>query len=396
MTALSRATILLGVTLAPAFAWASEPATAGATDGGLTARELGFAPAPGGPPGVIHGIINGEAARVDDYPAAGGLLLNARLEVPGYGVFPYVSFLCSSTLIAPDVVMLAAHCVDELALTGGQGTITEMEFGWSREADLSGFGPRVADWPEDNIMVRAWAKHEDFNLYRLRLGLADNHDIALIFLEEPLLDVAPALLPTADEGATLSEGDRVIAVGWGQQTATSGSQAPPRGTFAIKMMGESPISELGPEEMKVGEEREDVRKCHGDSGGPSFFFLPEGETETDDLMRVVGVTSHAYDSSDCSRTGGVDTRVDHHLDWIDATMRAACDDGTRVWCDEPGILPTTYNDEPEVEDTDAVAEGTSEDERKGGLGCASVSGRGWAVAGLIGGLGLALSRRRRR
>lgn len=347
--------------------------------------------------GVIHGIINGEAAQVDDHPTAGGLLIEATLRVPGYGNFPYVSFLCSSTLIAPDVILLAAHCVDEAALTGGQGELTALQFGWSRQADLSGFGPRRADWPEDTVMIRGWVKHEDFNVYRLRIGLADNHDIALAFLDTPILDVAPALLPTAEEGAALEVGDRVIAVGWGQQSATSQTEAPPPGTFAIKMMGESTIVEMSDEEMKIGEERTDVRKCHGDSGGPSYFFLPEAES--DDLMRVVGVTSHAYDYTDCYRTGGVDTRVDHHLEWIDETLRAACEDGTRVWCDEPGILPTSYNDLPEdeAEADGAVADG--EDEGKGGLGCAAAPARGdvgFALFGAVGAVGaLGLARRRR-
>ena len=51
-----------------------------------------------------------------------------------------------------------------------------------------------------------------------------------------------------------------------------------------------------------------------------------------------GVTSHAYDDSDCFETGGVDTRVDAFLDWIDDEMRLRCDDGTRAWCEVPGIV----------------------------------------------------------
>ena len=383
--------------LGPAVAWAAGPVeVSGEVSGeaGLTVdRAEGAADIEAAPSGLVHGIINGEAATEADYPAAGGLLIDATLQVPGYGIFPYISFLCSSTLIAPDVVLLAAHCVDELALTGGQGEITAMQFGWSRQADLSGFGPRRADWPEDTVMVRQWVKHEDFNIRRLGIGISDNYDIALLFLETPVLDVRPALLPTPEEGADLAVADRVIAVGWGQQTATSSTQAPPAGTFALKMMGESAIAELGDPEMKIGEERTDVRKCHGDSGGPSFYFLPEAET--DDLMRLVGVTSHAYDYTDCFRTGGVDTRVDYHLDWIDAELRAACEDGTRVWCEEPGILPTTYNDLPDDEDAGGDAVSGEEDEGKGGLACATGGGPRSVGLAWIGVLGLLVVRRTR-
>jgi hypothetical protein len=136
------------------------------------------------------------------------------------------------------------------------------------------------------------------------------------------------------------------------------------GTFAVKQMGESFIARLAQYEMQIGLAESDVRKCHGDSGGPTFLNI---DTTTDDPMRVIGITSHTYDASDCARTGGVDTRVDYYLDWIDAHMRSACDDGTRVWCDEPGILvpPTT----PVPEDT-GVAAVASNDGEEAKQGCA--------------------------
>ena len=40
--------------------------------------------------------------------------------------------------------------------------------------------------------------------------------------------------------------------------------------------------------------------------------------DSGDGYRVIGVTSHAYDESDCNETGGVDTRSDYFLDWIEA------------------------------------------------------------------------------
>jgi len=56
-------------------------------------------------------------------------------------------------------------------------------------------------------------------------------------------------------------------------------------------------------------------------------------------VRVIGVTSHAYDWTDCREKGGVDTRVDYYLDWIDDEMRTRCESDERVWCDEEGIIP---------------------------------------------------------
>ena len=51
-------------------------------------------------------IINGEDAEASEYPQTGAMI--AQIEG-----FPGPLFMCSSTLVAPDTVLLAAHCVDE-------------------------------------------------------------------------------------------------------------------------------------------------------------------------------------------------------------------------------------------------------------------------------------------
>jgi hypothetical protein len=61
--------------------------------------------------------------------------------------------------------------------------------------------------------------------------------------------------------------------------------------------------------------------------------------------RVIGVTSHAYDDSICLK-GGIDTRVDAWLDWVDSKMRAGCESKTRSWCEIEGIILPDYATEP--------------------------------------------------
>ena len=58
--------------------------------------------------------------------------------------------------------------------------------------------------------------------------------------------------------------------------------------------------------MQIGSGSETSRKCHGDSGGPTYMDVT---TTSDVKQRVIGVTSHAYDESDCAK-GGIDTRID--------------------------------------------------------------------------------------
>ena len=65
------------------------------------------------------GIINGEDATADDFPMTGGMLMDATLNFGGAGGYDMRMFVCSSTLIAPDVVLLAAHCIDPAAMTYG-------------------------------------------------------------------------------------------------------------------------------------------------------------------------------------------------------------------------------------------------------------------------------------
>ena len=101
-----------------------------------------------------EGIINGEDASRDDYPMTGGILMSARIE-SSFGGGDFQSFICSSTLIAPDVVLTAAHCVDiellEYSTTFGFGTLEDVQQVWSRDADLSMYdGMRSGQpWPDD-------------------------------------------------------------------------------------------------------------------------------------------------------------------------------------------------------------------------------------------------------
>jgi hypothetical protein len=316
-------------------------------------------------------IINGDLATEDDYPMAGGLLMSG--SVFGYA---FDTFVCSSTLIAPDVVLLAAHCLDEYVFTFGLAEIDDKELWWTRQADLTSWDgqSRNPDLPSDAIEVVGYTIHEGFDIQRMQLGTAENNDIALMFLAEALTDAPIAYLPTADEATQIDQDDIVTVVGWGQQIATGQQEMPPAGSFAIKIQGESHIAELDEFEFQVGLLEDDVRKCHGDSGGPSFLDV---ETDSTESMRLIGVTSHAYDQSDCNETGGVDTRVDAFLEWIDSEMVVACEDGTRVWCDDvTGILPPP---QPAVSDKDELEGGKEE----GRAGCSALAASsGFLVAGL--------------
>jgi hypothetical protein len=328
-------------------------------------------------------IINGTPATIDDYPMAGAYMFGATFQAAGNREIRMV--LCSSTLIAPDTVMLAAHCVDPEVLRASLGSYRDLQLYWSRQADLSNFsGMGAPDWPDDAVSVLDTAKNPDFEYRTMRMGLAENNDIGLAFLSQALT-TPNGYLPTVDEAAQIVVNNPVAIVGWGQQTDDT---TPPRGTYGEKMMGNSFIAELGDAEMQIGATVTDVRKCHGDSGGPTFMNVT---TDSPEIMRVIGVTSHSYDTSDCKRKGGVDTRVDAHLDWINSEMTARCENGSRVWCDVPGIIPPPA---PIPVDTGSDASDDSKDDTAGTCGCSSKTPAKSAFP-LVLALGLIVRRKRR-
>jgi hypothetical protein len=304
-------------------------------------------------------IINGANATGEEFPAAGAVLV----EYSGG-----VALQCSSSLIAPDVVILAAHCVDPTVV----GVETFDAVGWSREPDLTAFQQGTA-WPDDVVMGSDWTVPSDWDIAALQMGLALNHDVGLLFLEEPILDVPLAWLPTEAEAAQIAEGSPVSIVGWGMDDAED------QASYGVEHFGDSTIDALSDYEFQVGAATDAVRKCHGDSGGPTFMKV---ESDASVPTRMIGVTSHTWDETDCLETGGVDTRVDYYLDWIDEQMSARCDDGTRAWCDLPGVLPppVPHSDAELLEDLALV-------------GCATAGSR--AGLGLVLGAALLVAARRR-
>ncbi len=324
---------------------------------------------PGGHPEPTP-IINGEEADEELFPHTGGLLV--RLDELGQ---EGIMLACSSTLIAPDVVLAAAHCVDPMSFCLVEEQCV-VEVGWSQKANLAAYAELTTAWPDDVIMANEWEMHPNWDLYALAYGLAANKDIALIFLSEAVEDVTPALLATELEAEEIAEGDEVKIVGWGQQESDLS------GATGVKMWGVSDISRLSTYEMQIGAAYESVRKCFGDSGGPTFRDFPDSKSELKE--RLIGVTSHTYDSTYCEETGGVDTRVDYYRSWIAAEMVGRCQAGTRVWCETEGII------EPPVEPK--TMDELVQDIRL--VGCASGGARGGVWASLIA-IGLTLGRRYR-
>ena len=300
--------------------------------------------------GGQQNIINGEDGTIDDFPMTGGLIYEGFVT---YGASPFGtpppgqarSFACSSTLIAPDVVLLAAHCVDEAVLSQ-DGSIDNLTFYWSRQSDLSNVISPSSPLPDDAVQAWDWAFPDEWsidNINDLSVG-APKHDIALLFLDEALLDVPYAVLISEDEADQIETGAEVDVVGWGIQEPIGtldlllGSPT----TSGFKQIASSVIADVGTFEFQVGASPSDARKCKGDSGGPTFLTV---ESDSDELMRLIGTTSRSADESLCESKGGYDTRLDAYLEWIEDEMASRCESGERAWCEDPDIItPEDYDE----------------------------------------------------
>ena len=307
-------------------------------------------------------IIGGQAEA--SFPAAGILLEQGQ-------------FFCSSTLIAPQWVLSAAHCF------GGQGGAGNGRV-WGVGA---GQDQLEATYEIEQVII-----HPGF---RDTLGGDANgvvagdlfYDIAMVKLAQPVQGVEPIPLLRALD---TSRAQQATLVSFGADF-THGPGTDRGG--GVKRRTEVTFEVFQQHNMKY--ENRGTSACRGDSGGPALFAQPDGG------WAVGGVTS--WGDLSCAEFGWY-ARVDTSLDFIEGTMngQGGAQPGAQPepqpqpgeWPEEepgeqpgaqPGEWPEEPGDQPEMP-PEAQPEAPAGDDCEHGepppeaAGCEDWDGDGWCDA----------------
>jgi len=227
----------------------------------------------------------------------------------------------SGVLIGPNVVLTAAHVVSP-----------ELEASGDRHHVYFGVDTRPGI-VKDVAFSRKVIRHPQYNKEKIE------HDIALIILDEPV----PQCNPLALAGPRDIEKHKCLVVaGYGlTETGMQGIRHK-----ALLFIAENP-TKYGAYNYETVAGGRGVDACMGDSGGPCFIRTQrDGRT----VYLVAAVVSRGIQGRALCGDGGVEVRVDQHLDWI---VRVARENGGKIaWShnsleSKPGMVWSRNDSDPQ-------------------------------------------------
>lgn len=234
---------------------------------------------------------------------------------------------CTGTLVHPQVVAFAAHCMDPNTSWATPGRVM---FGEDIEAPVRKV--EVLDCQ----MHPSW--DSGFNAF----------DLAACVLAEPVTDVPIVPLIMGCEVEALQPGGEVVIVGFGATNATLDEEGNPIAVGSgRKRFTTQTLTDIFPDENEIVMVGPDKGGCFGDSGGPTFVALADG------TWRTVGAASTLHPESFPDENGeicGFGTVYDvfwNEMDWLEQLFGidvTPCHDSSGNWTPTsscvgfPGVL----------------------------------------------------------
>ncbi|MFH1434382.1 MAG: trypsin-like serine protease [Pseudomonadota bacterium] len=251
---------------------------------------------------AILPVINGV-----EYPNPDVVTLSASQQLAvGAIITNYGGSLCTATLIAPNIVLTAAHCI---AYSG----IFTISFQGGRDIRGEDYSFAATDW----------------HVHPQYTGNAPEYDFGIIEISGDTAAAGITPLPVNYE-TTRILGEDVQVVGYGD---TGGGMNTRQWwtTMFVNREATNYYSVFGNGMTGV---------CHGDSGGPLLY------TKDDGKATIMGVAS-VIDSEDCLGHAFY-PRTDYHRDFIETfvpsdpcegeTLEGRCDENVAVWCEDEAIM----------------------------------------------------------
>jgi hypothetical protein len=237
-------------------------------------------------------------------------------------------YTCSGTLIAPNLVLTARHCVSatadgnvgcNVAGVGDAGGVVGADY--EPSALSVSVGATRMRFGRDMGMVDAGVRVHGMKIYHDDGTNLCNHDLSLLLLDAQIMN-AP-ISPIRLSGPP-TEGETFTAVGWGiTDTTPNPMTRQQRPDIPIEAVGPSTKFGLPPNEFAIGE-----GPCEGDSGGPAL------DSQT---LAIIGVVSRGGNgqfpdpnnpAANCIGGQNVYTQV---FPFKDLILRAFSDAGAMPW-----------------------------------------------------------------